>query len=250
MRQSSPFWSVSITTPTRSRKLETNSHTYDKALRRVFLHTLPGLSGFFMRLERRIHGPTTSRSPLSQTAFDPPSRPWSSSSSLFPLSTTAMSNWSSSLTAVLDPLLLGPHHLPLQLPFMTQCRLAPSRLAPSRSDLPTLTQTASVPLRHLLTFVWSAANKVSVYAAAPMTIGFTVAHCFHILAPLPLRFPSPPPASVKSEFHAPMVFQMASLHLISRQTLMTRIMRPKRRSLIDFSLEFGLLGFSSLSLTL
>src|SRR5579871_3339827 len=229
MRQSSPFWSVSITTPTRSRRLETNSHTYDKALRRVFLHTLPGLSGFFTRLERRIHGPMTSRSPLSQTAFDPPSRPWSSNSSLFPPSTTAMSNWSSNLTAVLDLLLLGPHRPPHQPPFMTRCRLAPSRLG-----LSTLIRTTSALLQHLLSFVRSVANKASVYAVDPTTIGFTVALCSHILARLPLRPLLPPPASTKSD--ASTVFQLASLHLISRQTLMTKITRLKRRSLIDLVL--------------
>src|SRR6266480_2135240 len=173
-RRSSPFWSVSTTTPTHSRRLAISSYTSVK-VKRAFLRTLPGLNAFSMRPERRILGPTTSRSPLSRTASDPPLRFRYSSNSPSLLIITATSNSSSNLTAVPDPLPLGPRR---RLPPETRCRLALLRLEPLLLTLP------SAPLQHLLSFVGIVASKVTVYAAALTITGFAVALYSRILAQL------------------------------------------------------------------
>src|SRR6266480_7190043 len=173
-RRSSPFWSVSTTSPTHSRKLAISSHTSVK-VKRAFPHTSPGLNAFSTRPERRIPGPMISRFPLSRTAFDPPSRfRFSSNSPSLPI-TTATYNSSSNLTAVPDPLPLGPRR---RLPPETRCRLALLRLEPLLLTLP------SAPLQHLLSFIGIAASKVTVYAAALTITGFTVAPYSRILAQL------------------------------------------------------------------
>src|SRR6266480_31242 len=180
MRQSSPFWSESTTIPTYSRRLATNSHTSAK-LKRAFPHTSPGLNAFSMRPERRIPGPTISRFPLLRTASDPPSRFRYSSNSRSLLIITATSNSSSNLTAVPDPLPLGPRR---RLPSETRCRLALLR------SEPLLLTLHSAPLQHLLSFVGIVVSKVTVYAAALMITGFAVALYSRILAQLLPRVPA------------------------------------------------------------